>query len=47
MMMGPSATGVGSAVGIAKIAKMFGKSKPVVTDIIKHSPNLTRKILRK
>ncbi len=29
MMMGPTAAGVGTAVGVAKIAKMFGKTKAV------------------
>ncbi len=44
LMTGPSAMGIGTALGVSKMAKMFAKKKPVTTDIIKHSPNLTRKI---
>lgn len=45
---GPGAVAAGSAVAVSRVAqsirKFFGRNKPKVTDIIRHSPNLTRKI---
>ncbi len=44
MVTGPGALATGTAFSIGKMIKMFTKKKPVVTDVIRHSPNLTRKI---
>ena len=45
---GPGAVAAGTGVAISRVAqslrKFFGKPKPKVTDIIRHGPNLTRKI---
>ena len=45
---GPGAVAAGSGVAISRVAegirKFFSKRKPKVTDIIRHGPNLTRKI---
>lgn len=47
MLSGPAAVGAGTALSVANIAKrLFGKNPVKTTDIIKHGPNLTRKITR-
>ncbi len=46
LMTGPTAVAGGTALGISKIIKMFGKTKPKVTDVIRHSRNLTRRITK-
>ncbi len=45
MGMGPVGVAAGSALGIGRLLKMFGKGKAKITDVIKH-PNLTRRITK-
>ena len=46
----PAAVGAGTALSVSKIGQMIGRGfkgvKPKITDIIRHGPNLTRKITK-